>query len=190
MSVKIKKKLFLTVSIVFILIILLVFALFLLSNSKNTNTNNTEGLSKGIEENQIIPTIKATSFDGKAVNTSDFKGEKSLILTTMATWCASCIQNSVDLNTAIKNSGRDDIAVIAITVDPTDNDESLKNFYDKYAGEDWYVLPFDAGTPKVVEAFKMNNIDLSWVINKDGVIVDTYNWPRSALQWQNILLSI
>lgn len=151
------------------------------------------GRSEGLSQSDASQQGQISSFKVTGVNNVAFTytvNETSLIVTSMATWCSSCIQNSVNLKQAIQESNRNDIQIIAISIDPTDDRDKLSKFQSRYLDNSWLVIPHDAGDPKIIDIFKVKTIDQSIVVSLNGQITDEFYSIRTVGQWKEIISKI
>ena len=79
------------------------------------------------------PPFTLTSIDGTCFNLSDYDG-KIVVLDLMATWCSVCNDEMQELSQLRKEYN--DVVIITISVDPTEDDETLRIFKEKH-NADW-----------------------------------------------------
>ena len=105
----------------------------------------------------VAPPFTLTSIDGTTFSLSDYSG-KVVLLTLVATWCHLCNEEMGEL--VQLRQAYPDLVMITVSVDPTDTDETLRSFKEKY-NADWLfardtdnIFPryqgYKAATPTVI----------------------------------------
>ena len=74
------------------------------------------------------PNFKAVTIDGKAVDLSDFVGEKPVYLKFWATWCSYCKVEMPHLQ-AIYDENKNHVEVLTINVGMNDSITNIENFF-------------------------------------------------------------
>jgi len=73
---------------------------------------------------------------GKSFQVADFQG-KVVLVETMAVWCTTCLQQQGQVQTLRGLLGqRDDLVIVALDIDPNENDSTLKTHANR-RGFDW-----------------------------------------------------
>ncbi len=153
----------------------------------------TQGREVGVKENTketapiSVPQFTTESVDGKTFNFEQLRGKKSLIVTSIATWCGSCIQNNTNLKQAIKEKNISDIEVIAISIDPWDDKEKLLQYQNDVSLWSWYILKRNAGEPKVIDIFNIQTVDESYIINKEGKVIESISGLKTLERWKKLI---
>ncbi len=81
---------------------------------------------------------------GKSFKVADFQG-KVILVETLAVWCTTCLQQQGQVQTLRGLLGqRDDLVIVALDIDPNENDSTLKTHANR-RGFDWMyaVAPAD-----------------------------------------------
>ncbi|MBN1468859.1 MAG: TlpA family protein disulfide reductase [Fusobacteriaceae bacterium] len=143
--------------------ILILSALFLISTlSYSTTVKAKVGIQKGNE----APNIKITDLNGKTVNLKDYRG-KTVLLNFWATWCPPCRAEMPYLEEVwVKN--KKDITILAVSIDE-DSTANVK----KFIKDGKYTFPvFHDKKGDTVSTYLIKNIPTTYIINKDGIIID------------------
>jgi thiol-disulfide isomerase/thioredoxin len=150
--------------------LLLIFILVGCSkNSKNENKPiNKQETSVLKDNNNKAPEFTLPTTDGKDIKLAEYKG-KVVILDFWATWCGPCRKGIPDLIELQKEYGKD-IVVIGISLD-----ENTKGEVVPFMQKIGINYPVAYGTLEVTQQYGgVEAIPTSFVINKNGEIVDKY----------------
>ena len=111
------------------------------------------------------PPFTLTSTDGTNFSLSDYRG-KVVVLDLMATWCPVCPHEMPELSKLRQEY--DDVVILTISVDPTEQEENLRHFRETYSpNADW---PFARDTDNVLVKYGAFSIPTIVVIDPKGVI--------------------
>ncbi len=155
-----------------ILFLLVVFGLSVTGCKKNVKVEPSAEMSnpavEKTESSEAAPNFVLTSTDGKNIKLSDFRG-KVVIVDFWATWCPPCRKGIPDL-IELQKEFKDNLVVIGISLDQ-DTKSDVIPFMKKY-GINYPIVYGD--NQVVMEYGSINAIPTSFVINKEGKIVDKH----------------
>jgi thiol-disulfide isomerase/thioredoxin len=164
-----------------ILFFLILFGIGIIGCKKNEKVQPINKTNPPIENKEsagLAPNFDLTSTDGKNVKLSDFRG-KVVIVDFWATWCPPCRKGIPDL-IELQNEFKDKLVVIGVSLDQ-DTKPDVVPFIKKYG----INYPVVYGTNQVIMDYgSINAIPTSFVINKEGKIVDKHIGlvPKSDLE--------
>lgn len=128
----------------------------------------------------VAPDFNLPTSDGKMLKLSDYKG-KVVILDFWATWCPPCRKGIPDLVDLKKKYGSKGLEVIGISVDRETKNEVVP-FIKEYK-INYPVVFYD---DKVITNYGgIRAIPTSFIIDKQGKIVASYEGLISALTYEN-----
>lgn len=113
---------------------------------------------------QRAPGFTLTDLDGQGFSLSDYRG-RVVLLDFMATWCPLCAEEMKKLK-GLQQKYAGDVAIISIGIDPTESDQTLKNFRQE-AGAEWR---FARDTDALFEKYEVDLIPKLVLIDKRGYI--------------------
>ncbi len=119
-----------------------------------------------------------TTYDGQTITLSDVLKEKEAVLINIwATWCGPCRNEFPFLQEAYKQY-QDKVEVIALSCEPTDTPDVLKDFAAKYG------LTFKIGQDPVdfLSALRISSIPTTLVVDRFGTIcfIESGSQPDTA----------
>lgn len=120
--------------------------------------------------NHAAPSFKLTGLDGKTYKVGG-KRDKPLMLNFWASWCAPCEQEAPDLARLYeKYGGQFDLYAVNIT--RNDLLDEVKQFVERF--DFTFPVLLDEKLA-VAELYRTRVIPTSFLIDKNGVIVDVFN---------------
>jgi len=150
-------------------LLFLIFALGLIAVACS-KMDSTSPAGSTAELNSAAPDFTLKDLTGRNISLSDYKG-KVVLLEFWATWCPPCkasIPALVELNRKYEQKG---FIVLGVSID-TDSDASEKvRQFSASHNINYPVLLANETTPKI---YNVMSIPTSFLIGKDGKIVDTY----------------
>jgi thiol-disulfide isomerase/thioredoxin len=134
---------------------------------KNENTNVQD---TGPKPGFLAPAFKLTGMDGKTYVVGG-KREKPLMLNLWASWCGPCELEAPDLKSVYEKYGND-FDLYGINTTDKDNLEEVKKFVKQYKLPFPILLDMDG---KVADQFRLNLIPTSFLVDRNGVVVDVFH---------------
>jgi thiol-disulfide isomerase/thioredoxin len=154
-----------------ILFFLIILGLSITGCKKNVKVESENKTSPTVENNKssdFAPNFDLTSTKGKTIKLSDYRG-KVVIVDFWATWCPPCRKGIPDL-IELQKEFKNDLVVIGVSLDQ-DTKSDVVPFIKKYG----INYPIVYGTNQVIMDYgSINAIPTSFVINKEGKIVDKH----------------
>jgi peroxiredoxin len=158
-------------SIMLIFLIIIGIGIIVLLQTKDSSFN-LSGKSR-FEKGAPAPNFTLPGLDGKMVSLTDYKG-KVVLLNIWATWCPPCVEEMPSmekLHIELKDEG---FEILAVSIDES-GAEAVLPFMKKHK------LSFPALTdPKgaVKKLYRIIGVPESFIIDKDGIIVEEIIGPR------------
>lgn len=133
------------------------------------NSDETEAATAvpGVQVGQIAPDFTVPTLDNGSFTLSEHTGKPAIIF-FMAYWCGACLPEARVL-TQLQQEYGDQLAVIALDVDPTSSPEALSQFQ-KAADGGPYTWAFDTNQ-QVAAAYEVQALDTTLVLDGDGRII-------------------
>lgn len=130
--------------------------------SEKGESSRTQGAS--------APDFSLKDIEGRDVSLSQYRG-KVVLLEFWATWCPPCKATIPEL-IAVQNKYRDrGFVVVGVSVDDDPDLAQKLSKFSKDHGINYSVLP---GNEKVEKAYHVGSIPVSFLIDKQGKIVNSY----------------
>jgi peroxiredoxin len=119
----------------------------------------------------------APEFTAPTTNGQDFSlpVDKPAVLFFMAGWCTTCYAEAAAL-ARIEQEYGDDVAILAVSPDPSDNVEALRQFADQVDARYGFVHDKDGA---LTAALGIQALDTTVVVDADGTIVYRDGVPTS-----------
>ena len=158
-------------SIILIVLAIAGVGIMVLLQSKNSSFNQFGKplLGKGVP----APNFTFPGLDGKKVSLADYKG-KVVLLNIWATWCAPCVAEMPSMEKLYQELKNEDFEILAVSVDES-GAEAVNPFMKKHK-LDFPVLLDTKGDIKTL--YQATGIPESFIIDKDGIIVEKIIGPR------------
>ena len=123
-----------------------------------------------------VPSFRARSLDGaETISNTDLEG-KVVFVDFWASWCPPCLKSLPEFeNLQTSFSGRDDVVVLAINLD--ENPQDATDFINKI-NVSYKILADKSGA--IPEAFGVNAMPTSYIIDKSGVIRYVHSGYKSG----------
>lgn len=122
----------------------------------------------GIKQGDIAPEFTVTNLDGDTFTSEELKG-KTIVITSSAAWCATCELEAKEFAPVYREFKDQDVLFITLDIDQRDTVEAIKAFQQK-TNTSWHYGSI-TNNLKAIETFNLNAFEITYVINKDGLIV-------------------
>jgi len=122
-----------------------------------------------------VPEFTLTTFDGEQLNINKSRG-KVVLVNFWASWCKPCQQEAAELEEAYQNFKDRD--VIFLGVDYVDTEKEALAYLEKF--QITYANGPDLGT-KISQAFRIRGVPETFIIDRNGIIVDIKIGPYTSL---------
>jgi thiol-disulfide isomerase/thioredoxin len=166
----VNKKLSKNISVFVVLLILIGIAVFQNVSARGKDAvkaEDTNVLDTAPKPGFLAPTFKLTGLDGKSYEVGG-KQDKPYMLNFWASWCGPCELEAPDLKKMYEKYG-DEFELYGINTTDKDNLDDMKAFVKQYK------LPFPIlldTKGKVADQFRFNLIPTSFLVDRNGVVVD------------------
>ena len=117
-----------------------------------------------------VSTFTLTSLDGKSYDVGG-KRDKPMMLNFWASWCGPCELEAPDLKN-IYDKYKADFDLYGINMTKNDEQTEVKKFVKQYKLSFPILLDLDG---KVAEKFRFNFVPTSFLIDRNGIVVDSFN---------------
>jgi peroxiredoxin len=117
------------------------------------------------------PDFSASTLDGRTVSLADFRGQKKVVVSFWASWCAPC---RLEMPVLVKfyqrnHGGSGDFEILAISID-----QDTKKAAEFAAAQKMNFTVLLDPTQKVANAYQVDGIPAMFVIDKNGKIIYGY----------------
>jgi len=158
-------------SLVMIALMVILFGILILLQAKDSFYHQTGNLqlAKGLP----APNFTLPHLDGRMVSLTDYRG-KVVLLNIWATWCPPCVEEMPSMEKLYQALNNEDFEILAVSIDASGAQDVLP-FMKKHR------LSFPALTdPKgaIKGLYQTTGVPESFIIDKDGVIVEKIIGPR------------
>ena len=146
-------------------------------SSAQTEYRNNVSLASNVHPSasEIASDFSWHDRSGKLVSLSDFKG-KTVLLNFWATWCGPCKAELPDIESLSKNYASSGLVVIGVSVD---KGGSLLSDVSDFASSNGLSYQIVIDNDDIASAYgNINAIPTTFVVNKDGKIVDKWIGTR------------
>jgi peroxiredoxin len=185
-------KQYIAIGVVVVVLILAVVGLKLVGNTTSTtssqivqNTVAVNPTTATLIIGKQAPSFNLTAIDGKQYRLQDMQG-KVVILFGMAGWCGECLPEGQALS-QIQSTYAGKVQPIGVAFTKGDNKTLLEQY--KQTGK--VTIPLAVDTDNVGQKYNLTQLDTTYIINKQGIIVykseQSMSYQELEQQLQNIL---
>lgn len=180
------------IAIGFVIVVLLLVVISLKLVNKKAYTISSQALQNNTVTNTKAQTIigkKApdftlTAIDGQIYQLQDLQG-KIVILFGMAGWCGECLPEGQALS-QIQSTYQGKVQPIGVAFTKGDNNTLLEEY--KQTGK--VTIPLAVDTDNVGQKYNLTQLDTTYIINKQGVVVYKSEQSMSYQQLQQQLQTV
>lgn len=157
--------------LILIVLILIGVGIILLLQTKDSsfNLSGKPLPGKGVP----APDFTLPGLDGQMVRLADFRG-KVVLLNIWATWCPPCVEEMPSMEALYQKLKAEGFEILAVSVDVS-GAEAVRPFMEKHR-LNFPALTDTDGTVKSL--YQTTGVPESFIIDKDGVIVEKVIGPR------------
>jgi len=141
------------------------------------------GVASAIGPGDLAPDFVLTSFDGKALRLTDFRG-RLVLLNFWASWCGPCLEEMPQLSDWQRNYGAAGLQVIGVSMD--DEAAPVKRLLAKHPVD----YPIVLGDAKLGERYGgILGLPQSFLIDRRGLILGRYKSEPDLKQMEAAIRS-
>jgi len=129
-----------------------------------------EGENVGTNIGDKAPSFSIIDSAGKKMRLSDYRGKKIVVITSSATWCATCIIEAREFTPVYKEFKDKGVEFLSVSIDPTDNDRKMEEFKKNYNAPWPHTHPGIKGVKAMIIDYKLTRFEITYIIDKEGVI--------------------
>lgn len=126
---------------------------------------------------------------GQTIRLADFRGKQALVITSLATWCTSCFYEAEQL-AVVYPEFRDHVAFLSVSIDPNEDRLAIESFRVNMQTPWNYALASESGTAALIRSFGLFRFDITYVIDRDGIIQYVDHGPTQAEILRRVLAAI
>jgi thiol-disulfide isomerase/thioredoxin len=154
--------------IIALVLLLAGIAIYQDGSAKDKETTVTNEIAP--KPNYLAPSFELQDMRGETYKVGG-KRDKPLLVNFWASWCGPCYQEAPDLK-LMYDKYKDRLDLYAVNVTRNDNMTDVKDFVNEFKF-DFPVLLDKEGT--TVQTYRFQTIPTSFLIDRNGVIVDVFN---------------
>lgn len=115
------------------------------------------------------PDFVIRAVGGPTIRLADFLGKKALVITSTATWCTTCVYEAEQF-AAVYPEVRDRAEFLTVSIDPSDDALAIESFRVNLNTPWFYAIATAPGVPDLIRAYALNRFEITYVIDRDGII--------------------
>jgi peroxiredoxin len=171
----------LSIKVFALLTVLSVFTIFITWRARILERTLEHDSDQPALVNMYAPDFSAATLDGHTVSLADFRGQKRVVVSFWASWCAPCRMEMPVLTKFYKSNhtASSDFEILAVSIDEDRNDAS------DFAAAQKLTFPVLLDSRrKVADAFEVDGIPTMFVIDKDGKIIYGHAGYDMAVEYE------
>lgn len=180
-------KQYITIGFVIVLVLLAIIGLKLVNNAASSQALRravTTNIAPRTLMGKKAPDFTLTAIDGQQYHLHDLQG-KVVVLFGMAGWCGECLPEGQALS-QIQSTYQDKVQPIGVAFTKGDNKTLLEEY--KQTGK--VTIPLAVDTDNVGQKYNLIQLDTTYIINKQGIVVYKSEQSMSYEQLQQQLQSL
>lgn len=126
---------------------------------------------------------------GPTIQLADFVGKKALVITSTATWCTTCIYEAEQF-AAVYPEVRDRVEFLTVSIDPNEDALAIESFRTNLNTPWFYAIPTAIGVSDLLRAYRLDRFEVTYVIDRDGIIRFTDRTITDARTLREVLRSL
>lgn len=153
-------------------------------NITNGSENTITATGKiGLNIGDTAPDFIISTIDKQTLSLASFRNKKALVITTIASWCPTCILEAEQF-APVYPQFKDSVEFLSVSIDPTDDRVKLEAFRVNNNTPWFYTEPKLPGVRDMILAYRFDRFEITYIIDKDGVIrfKDRSVTPTKVLQ--------
>lgn len=143
----------------------------------------------GVRVGDRAPNFAIRAVGGPTIQIADFVGRKALVITSAATWCATCIYEAEQF-AAVYPEVRDRAEFLTVSIDPSEDALAIESFRVNLNTPWFYAIPTASGVPDLIRAYQLNRFEITYVIDREGIIRFTDRTITDAQTLRRVLRSL
>jgi peroxiredoxin len=139
----------------------------LVTTSRDRGAERPKGPVVGLDVGDIAPSFEIVSIDGRTIRSEGLRG-KVVVLTSQAAWCQTCAAEAAQLSAVYEQYKDKPVVFLTIDIDPRDTPEAIGESRKDF-GTPWdYAAAPQAA--QLIHNYRLNRFELTYLIDKEGVI--------------------
>lgn len=132
----------------------------------NACSSGEQNQADSTSDAEVAPDFEVTTVSGETISLEESLNEdKPVVIYFTASWCPICAKNWPALS-EVYPEYEDRLTLIAIGIDPTDDDETMRNL----SNEEGFTFPVTRGLPDIMLDYGVESQATTVGVNRDGHI--------------------
>jgi len=127
-----------------------------------------DGQGVGTSVGDRAPEFSFTTLDNETISSQELQG-KTVVITSSAAWCATCVAEAEEFAKAYLEFSDDDVFFLTVDIDPRNSDDDILEFQSN-TNTPWAYANSNGGAD-VVDKLKLSRFEITYVIDGEGVIL-------------------